>query len=533
MARLSELRRWQPILFAVLLAAFFAVFSFMNFLGFERFCTADMYEDTYVARLMWEQKTLFPDNWVFGNQYYVIATPVAAALFYGITGSVNLAMALATTLMTVLTFLSLWWLFSAFADRTESLLGVLVMAASVMGPAIVSTIEGQILYLQASYYSCYVITLFVVYGDYARAVTGKRERFFTVSLLLSVFLSFATGMQSLRQTAVMILPLLLYEGLSLLSRVLKRERIDGKRLAVTARAALVSVANAAGYCLTTYIIKPSGVTIYGKLGFVSGADSLENISTGFRAIRSITGLKYLFGTGGAKFDPVLGLAALIFVIVAAAATVMTALDKKRGEDGLEVILSICVLSFLTVLSVNAVIEISLRSIYLFVWYPIVAISSVIVYRRLGEAKKLIFSAVLAVTVLGNLVMSYGPNVYQLLFLPDTAKSELCEWMRENGRDVLYGEWYMSAEIAAYSDGDIKAGGWTGEPFKIVGYVNPQDIYSEADNEHAAVVVDGLNREAVIAAAESREIELAYAASFGPYEVYISSEQPMFRRSDGD
>ena len=99
-------RTFSLIIILVLLA-YFAVFAIVNFIGFAYFCNADMYADTLVARLMWEQKTLFPSNFVFGNQYYVIATPVFAALFYGLTGSMNTSMALATTLMSLLIALSL------------------------------------------------------------------------------------------------------------------------------------------------------------------------------------------------------------------------------------------------------------------------------------------------------------------------------------------------------------------------------------------------------------------------------------------
>ena len=53
--------------------AFLIVFGIINFMGFEQFCVPDMYADTLVARLMWEEKTLFPRGFVFGNQLYVIA----------------------------------------------------------------------------------------------------------------------------------------------------------------------------------------------------------------------------------------------------------------------------------------------------------------------------------------------------------------------------------------------------------------------------------------------------------------------------
>ena len=78
----------------------------INFQGFPRYCDTDMYSDTLVAKLMWEQKTLFPQNWVFGNQFYVIATPVLCALFYGVTGNLNFSMGLAFTVMGLLILVS-------------------------------------------------------------------------------------------------------------------------------------------------------------------------------------------------------------------------------------------------------------------------------------------------------------------------------------------------------------------------------------------------------------------------------------------
>ena len=48
------------ILILLSMLCYLVAFGIINFAGFARFCTTDMYEDTLIARLMWEQKTLFP-----------------------------------------------------------------------------------------------------------------------------------------------------------------------------------------------------------------------------------------------------------------------------------------------------------------------------------------------------------------------------------------------------------------------------------------------------------------------------------------
>ncbi len=525
---ISRRPQWaQAAVFAALAALYIAAFTVINFLGFERFCTGDMYEDTYVARLMWEQKTLFPANWVFGNQYYVIATPVLAALFYGLTGSMNLSMALATTVMTALVLSTLWWMLRPFTGASERTLGLLLMAAAVVGPNIAETIEGQILYLEASYYACYVITIFAVFGDYLRARFIKSRGFFTVSLAASLFLSFCTGMQSLRQTAVMVLPLAGFELLSLAAGYIRSRRKPAReRLLVTARVGLVSATNIAGYAFVTYVIRPRNTTIYGSLSFLTNENRWSSISTGFRAVRSITGIKYLLGTGGAERNVFVGAAALFFLALVLAATLLWLRDRGREGNALYVILSLCWLSFFAVLSINAVVELSIRSIYLFIWYPLVAVSGVIVYRNLKAGRRAIFTGILSLAVLCNLAASYGNEVDITLKNPHNSRSDVVEWMEENGRDILYGEWYMAAEIAAYSDGSVTAGAWSGTPFEILPYINPEGIYSEADNARAAIVVMDFNREAVLSAARERGAQLRSAGKFGSYEVYISDKQIM-------
>ena len=123
------------VLLLLVLLAYLALYACADFGAFARLSTADMYEDTLAARLMWEEGTLFPRRYLFGNQFYVIATPVLAALFYGITGSMNNAMAIATTCMSLLLLLSLDWMLRPFTKRPLYRAAVLLAAVGLFfGP---------------------------------------------------------------------------------------------------------------------------------------------------------------------------------------------------------------------------------------------------------------------------------------------------------------------------------------------------------------------------------------------------------------
>ena len=165
-------------LLLLVLLAYLGLFGFLNFRGFARLALADMYEDTLCARLMWEAKSIFPKRFLFGNQFYVIATPVLAALFYGLCGSMNTAMALATTVMSLLILLSMDWMLRPVLKKPwQRLAALLAFVGLLFGPGSARREDGtQLFFVMCSYYACYVICDFVVLGDYARArLSGGRR----------------------------------------------------------------------------------------------------------------------------------------------------------------------------------------------------------------------------------------------------------------------------------------------------------------------------------------------------------------------
>lgn len=87
----------------------------------------DQYFDMNFARVAFREKRIFPENWIFGNQYYVAATPVLAAAFYGVFRDIFLAMGAASCVMTALVLISFVWCFKPAANRFSLLAGCLVL----------------------------------------------------------------------------------------------------------------------------------------------------------------------------------------------------------------------------------------------------------------------------------------------------------------------------------------------------------------------------------------------------------------------
>ena len=212
-----EKKKYRGLLFLIGAVFYFASVSWINFHSAQWY-NFDMYADASVARLMAEQHSLFPEGWIFGNQYYVIATPVIAALFYLICRNTVLAMSLATSLMYVLILVSFYWcakeLFSIKARR----IGLFCMAgATILGDSVSSCTYGfQILYSMASYYACYVVVILLHLGIWARIDKGRRVP--VPVMVLALITSFALGIQSPRELLSLCIPLFLVTLAALLKK---------------------------------------------------------------------------------------------------------------------------------------------------------------------------------------------------------------------------------------------------------------------------------------------------------------------------
>lgn len=537
------------IALSLCIAGYLVIFAIINVYGFVFFCDSDMYPDTLIAKYMWEQKTLFPEGWTFGNQLYVVATPALAALFYGLTGSINWGMILATETMSVLIVLSFFWVMRAITDDwLLSCSSCVVLIASVIAPQGVYSYSAQLFFLQASYYACYLITLFVVYGDYIRAF--KRTDLRPVALSLAVVLCFATGMQSLRQTVIMVLPIVACEIFLVLRRAFAKEVIwDSQFKNSLIRTGCYTVSNLFGI-LFVKVLKVPQSTIIGNLEPISASESIERIRLVGDAFLQVSGLEFLRNPDYHWFFGVFALVQVVICIVAAIVWFAHILRKKTP---LELCWLLSLVGIFGVALSSVLFRLELRGIYLFLYYPLVAFSWLMLLEKLQPPAKQIAIIVICIFAFSNLNFSYrnsaetslqnSPSIAGRAFrlarrygysskagesdqLEDA--KDMCNWALENGYAYLYGNWEDTPHIAVYSDGLIETGYWypTENIYKALPYINPQHIYDAEENEKALYIFTDRDEERGIEVAVERGVTLKKVAEFGCYKAYTSPEPLM-------
>ncbi len=357
--------------------------------------TSDMYADAYLAEIMAREGTLFPQSWVFGNQFYVIATPAIAGLLCNFIGDGTLALRLASCIMTSAVLLLFYWCVRPFCTKRGMAAGLCCISGAVLiGQSFSTDLRTfQILYTMGSYYACYLIGILLCMGVYFRLDTGKGVNWAVITA--SCLLCFALGMQSLRETLRLFIPLSVME----LWYCLIAKRRNKKRFVFVL---LSCASNIWGLLLIKRInVNANPITETPTLVSACG-EAFENLTDSLAQLMSLIGLDYL--TKGTKWLP-LGIAA-VFILAVSVTALITIIIRKDSSP----IAQICIFSWISILGVLAVgtLLMRTRNIYYFVWFFLAAMSFVYMTETITRGRSALL-ALLLLCAAGNCFYNLYPD----------------------------------------------------------------------------------------------------------------------------
>ena len=177
-----------------------------------------------------------------------------------------------------------------------------------------------------------------------------------------------------------------------------------------------------------------------------------------------------------------------------------------------------------------VLDITLRGIYVFMWFPLIGFSALILLEKLPGKLKPWLAVLVCVVSLVSLRSCYIYDLPTILHGKSTDSSQMCQWALDNGYEYVYGDyWNVAPNIAAFSEGDLEAGCWhTPKHVFLVEKSNtPQDIYGPTENAKAIYVFTASDVEAGLLTARKQGITLEKVAEFGDYQAY-TSPVPLMR-----
>lgn len=488
------------------LTVYLAMICMVNFFAPPSFYDSDMYTDIRYAMEAWNHKSVFPGGWVFGNQLYVMSTPVLAALFFGLTGEPAVAMGLASTVMAVFVLLSFAWMIRPVVPSREGrLVGMVLLLGQMLffGDSWHDPTGWQLMFTMCSYYACYAVNAFFVFGVYLRC--GElRKRSFAVLLALCCLFSFATGIQSLRQTAVMTLPLL---GMAFLEMVWDFFRKHPVRPKALLTAGAVSVSNLLGL-VAARCMDIEQVEIFGEMNLTPISDLLGNLKQSFLLMMSLI-LNYdLLG-----FAVFAGLAAICILAV---------LGILRENRSTILLTGILMLSVLAILAVDTLTTMQVRSIYYFMLYPFTAFLAAWLFSQRKCWIKGAITVLVSVLVILSLVQEL-PSLFSSVQEGKKEEAwEISDYLTENGYTTLYGAWNQGADIVIASDWELTAGFWEyrEDPFFFYKYLCNPDVFRASSDSCAYVFYGSEDAQRAVKKAETRNVEMTLIQHFQESDVYL-------------
>ena len=502
------------------LATYFGYICYLNLSLTPSFYVTDMYSDILYSVKAWESKSLFPEGWVFGNQLYVIATPVLSSLIYGIIGRPALAMAIATILMTLGIFFSyLWMMKPVFPKLEDRLIGLICFIAlnAYCGDAIYKTKGWQLFFTLCSYYACYIITAFMCFGCFLR----RREKPTVPTIILfgiSVLLSFGSGIQSLRQTAVMLIPMLAVEGVQQLISLIKTKRLEWQPLIVTGS---LSAANLLGLVTVKLLNVP-------RNEIFSSTELLEKDQIPEAVNKSLTTLMDLL-TDKEHY----GYLFLMAVLVLTVAILQSKFRKEDAPRGWGTLISLFTLSVLGILAIDMFTKMSVRSIYYFMFLPLVGLLPVYAYRR-WRFGKILAILLLAMLTVGAFKLVINAAMETAKKAETNASYDISEMLLEKGYTTIYSGWNQCEDIAIASDGAITAGFWNSskDVFNPVMYLCDPSIYY-VDSSKCVYYLRKDNKDIALEKAAERGVTMTLVAEYPQWGIWLyeASENLMTPQAD--
>ena len=509
------------VILTILLLAFLGLVFFVNLSCNPEYYDGDIYNDINYAKEAWKAKSIFPKDWIFGNQTYVVATPVLAALFYGIIGNGFTAMAIASCIMTVLIVLTYDWMTRTLFSYNERIAGFLFLIGFLLLKAHVATSQQgiQAFFTMASYYACYLINAFIVYGCYIRLRKGEFSGKHIAMSVIGIALSFGTGMQSLRQTAVMALPLVACEILMIIIY-----SIRDKKFAISSStlfSAIVFVSNIAGLIAMKFI-EINQNSIYGTTAFVKSLK--EFLEKGFFNVEYVV---LTFGLDSLELRARL-VVSTVFLLIILIGFILCVKDFFKNnciDQGRFALVMLLTLGCVSVFAAGVLTDVVNRALYYFMIYPLLAVCvSYIIVKYPGKRKA--FFSIIAVFVAGMIAFRTVGAVGEIKNGKDenSTAHQIANYMLDNGYDTIYSVFGLSgimdgAENIIVASGDkIHLVQYKrvdrSKPMKPVEYLCVKDGYKQWDNEKSLYLLREWELPKVRELAEKYGVEMTKQAQFG-------------------
>ena len=187
-----------------------------------------------------------------------------------------------------------------------------------------------------------------------------------------------------------------------------------------------------------------------------------------------------------------------------------------------------VLSVLGILFLDVFTDMTVRSIYYFMLFPMLATLGSYVYLQ-WKGGKVIVLALLAILVVGSFCNNILPTDQNIKKSQNHISGEISDMLLEKGYTTIYSGWNQCEDIAIASGGRITAGFWDGseDVFVPVEYLCDPSVYT-VESEKCVYYLRRDNLEIAIQKAREQGVTMTLVAAYPEWGIWLyeASEKLM-------
>lgn len=403
---------------------------------------ADISSEVVLGREIWDMKQIVPDTWYISSEARIIGPLDFAALFYGLTHNMVLAMGLACCVMTLLITFSMFYFGKSLGLKLQDNLLFVFLGLAI--PVLFDFLD--VLYLFACYYASHVVNIFLVMGVYAAALKEKRIQWcgFVLSLLLAVGL----GMQGVRGMLVLYGPLFGMELIRNLYRLYCRKKADKTDKFVSLWVTALLVLNFIGTLFPVSIDQ----------------EMSRNIRNGFKKLFTVVipNMEAAVGLNDANPAEKIALVFMLAVVIILVGGILWRMIHKKEIEAVEwAYLVICASPVITALML-AFTTIETTERYYFMLVYTMAFAATLAFHKLrrmqsgqaGKIVRILLSLSIVVITISNLLTIYLP-IMKEDEPPLTKKYEVARYLEENGFQRGYASFAHANNLTVLTNGKVR------------------------------------------------------------------------------
>lgn len=539
-----------------LLAVYLLMFVYLNMAKYAQHVDSDIAAEALLAKEIWTEKTLTPDDWIGSTERYIFGMPAVAAVFYGITGSMTKAVGIACVLIgaafcVVFYFCMRKLGFSRMASATALLILCALPINGIRNDGQIVPFMALLLFVFADYYALHGILAFLSIVFYfhlkyysegnarnvigndngnnsvtVRDVLGKKE------ILCWVFLfmfSTAISMGGQRCLQMVILPMAAVEAVSLFiqsdffSRALPKTRyIAACFVGSLLLSGLIGGLRKGQAQYTMYL--NDSKEVMERLFITVPAAILEGFGiAGNARVGNFTSIMQMLIWAFLA----LVIFGLFFIFV---------IDRKNEKKGLKVIadrevyarqreaiailaMSLGITAFIVVFTTAE----PAHNYFMFSWFVAAVTVAVLIDRMIERKSRFSDMIILAVCVFALLNIKY--TYADAVTTTDNLKEyeEVADFMLDEGIEYGYAEFWDAERIALVRDGAVTMGcSYTMDDLKMYWWITSMKWYPPALPEEmkTAYVVRAERKDSFLAQfTDGEKMELGFENEL--FAVYVS------------